>query len=428
MGISILWQSRKVIKEFLEVPISGCIVQLLGKIYSITQTIIILGNTTLEGTISGPVYDTDSVPSKKGSKIVMTGNSNMVSIQSTGNTSLGQIDCYRFALRNLALYTSGTGDVISIFATTTLMPRVGVFENIIISHANSSPGYSVKIAGGVYLRFEKMHLCYGKGVLFANTIAEQEFIWMRQISFASNNLTSCIEINQGHNIYLTEIDVNDSQIGVLLRAANNNSLYDIFMNRIIAVRCEKGFVFNAESGYINRIKVLDSAVFLKNMTGSIAIEFRKNGSFFTSSSVFDTIFIDKAGGSGHFTINDIGQSVTNCHFLNFRIPGGETFFCTLGVSGQNNELNFVNFQKSNVVLASGSGTTRTVNLVSANSPFPAKPVIIVNTNQKSPLVLPQQMLSEAFASYRLNLQLLLLEVFMYPIRLQVIIIMYSKIV
>ena len=36
--------------------VSGCRVQLLGKEYPITESIKMLGGTTLEGTIRGPIY------------------------------------------------------------------------------------------------------------------------------------------------------------------------------------------------------------------------------------------------------------------------------------------------------------------------------------------------------------------------------------
>ena len=372
--------------------ISGCTVQLLGKTYTVTQTINILGSTTLEGTICAPSYISDSAVSKTGTKIEMLASVLLINILTNGNTS-GSIDCYRFVLRNLALYTTGAGDIINITANGTLSPRHGILENLIISHYNSNPGYSVKIAGGSYIRLERIAVTGGKGFLLANPTnpsAFQEFIWMRQIAFNSTysaypNPPSNIEINQGNHIYLTEIDVNDAQIGILLKTAQpGRSIHNVYMQKITAIRCYKAFSFNANYEYMGKIKVLDSSIFLKNTNGSVAFEFLKTGSYNISDSVFDTTNIDKEGGSGHYTITDANTGVINCRFLNFRIPSGETYNCTLKGGTRNNELNFVNVQKSNTVTASGSGVTRTVNLVSNYSPFPAKPVVVVSTNQKIP--------------------------------------------
>jgi len=232
--------------------------------------------------------------------------------------------------------------------------------------------------------------------LFAKTNNDyvlQEFIWLRQIALNEHpsklyaNPTSCIEINQGNHIYLTEIDVNDAQNGIIVDnnvVDRNNAIHDIFMDKIAVVRCNKGFVFKASNYYINRIKVSDSSIFLKNADCCMAFEFLRKNEFNISDSVFDTIYIDKEGGSGHFSINDPDTGVINCRFLNFRLPPNQFYDCTLKVSNLNNELNFTNVKKSDTTSNySTSGLVYTITLAT-NSPFPANPVAIVSTNQKNP--------------------------------------------
>jgi len=396
--------------------VSGCRVILLGKTYNITQTIKILGNTTLEGTICGPSYTTDSDFSNIGTRIQTTGNALMIKIETDGNklALYATVDCYRFVLRNLALYTTGTGDVINIIATNNrinnvdtnpgkISPRHGILENLIIAHYHISvnesiPGHSIKISGGSYIRLERLAISGGQGIKLDNTFSYQEFIWMRQIALNTMNDVypnppSSIEINQGNNIYLNEIDVNDVQTGILLKTTSANSIHDIVMERLAVVRCNKALVFNAHAAYIGRIKLLDSTIYIKDTNGSMALEFLRSGGFNISDSVFDTIFIDKLGGSGHYTINDPNAGVVNCRFLNFRVPSDNSVLkCTLKVGNQNNELNFVNVKKSDTVTTSIiSGLVYTINLApfgmyTINSPFPdgANPVAIVSTNQKIP--------------------------------------------
>jgi hypothetical protein len=242
----------------------------------------------------------------------------MIKIETDGNKLVNSatVDCYRFVLRNIALYTTGTGDVINIIATNNtfivnntkintnpdkISPRHGILENLIISHHNSLPGHSIKIAGGAYIRMERMAITGGKGILLATTAIEgtyQEFIWMRQIALN----------------------------------AHPNKLYA-----------------NPSS------------------------------------------CIDSAGGSGHHSISDSNTAVQNSRFLNFRLPTNNTILgCTLKVGNQNNELNFANLKKSDTISnASVNGLIYTITLVpfgpyTINSPFPAKPVAIVSTNQKIP--------------------------------------------
>jgi hypothetical protein len=85
----------------------------------------------LEGTIKGPGLISDSVVSKYGIRISMSADSVLINIRTTGNTSTSDIDCYLFVLRNLVLYTIGTGNAISIqVLDSTLMPRQEFFYNI----------------------------------------------------------------------------------------------------------------------------------------------------------------------------------------------------------------------------------------------------------------------------------------------------------
>jgi hypothetical protein len=363
--------------------LSGGIVQLLGKDYKITQTISMLGGVTLQGTIKGPSYSSDSDVSKYGTKLLMSASSTVVDIRTTGKNA---IDCYRFTLKNLSLYTTGTGNVINIQAVGTLTPRQGVFSDIDISHNNTNPGYSIYMMGGSYIRFERINIVGGKGIKLDATSIIQEYIWFRQIalnaSSSYSNSPSCVEINSGGNIYLTEIDANDAQIGFLLKTSTSQSIHDIYMQRLSAIRCIRGFAFDAQQAYMGRLKLLDSVAYMRNTTGGIALEFKRSGNYNISDSVFDTIYIDKAGGSGHYTIYDTGNaSVISSHFLNFRVPPGYSYNCILGSS---NELTFVNIQKSGIFSGSGSGTSFAFQLTTNNSPFPAKPVVVVNTNQKVP--------------------------------------------
>jgi hypothetical protein len=366
--------------------LSGCVVQLLGKKYNITQTINMLGGVMLQGTIYGPTYPQDSLVSLYGTNILMNGNSTVVDIRTTGNDT-GDIDCYRFALKYLNLSTNGTGNVISIQSIgQTLTPRSGFFYELSISHTYTNPGYGIYMSGGSYIRFERISLTGGKGIKLNAISTYQEFIWFKQIAINSNSDTypnpdSCVEINSGNNIYLTEMDANDAQTGFLLKTTTANSLHDIYMERLAAVRCTKGYSFHANQTFITRIKLLDSTAYIRNTTGGIALHFTRDGTTNNiSDAVFDTINIDQVGGSGHYIIKEENASLVSGHFLNIRAPGS-IYNCTLRA---NNELTFVNIQKSGVYSGTGTATSRTINLVTNNSPFPGKPAVIVSTNQSSP--------------------------------------------
>jgi hypothetical protein len=116
-------------------------------------------------------------------------------------------------------------------------------------------------------------------------------------------------------------------------------------------------------------------------TGSGTINGNKTIFVAPPVQVFDNT-INFSGTWNLEKVYDTGNaSVINSHFLNFRVPSGYNYNCILG-SG--NELTFVNIQKSGIFSGSGSGTSFTFQLVTKNSPFPAKPIVIVNTNQKVP--------------------------------------------
>lgn len=371
--------------------VSGCVVQLLSKEYVVTESIIIRGGTTLEGTIKAPGLLDNSQVSKYGTKISASGNFNVIVIRTTGNGA-NDIDCYRYAIRYVTIFTSGTGNAINISAgvnTYHITPRQGVIEDIEIHHRNSNPGYGIYISGGSYLRFERISINDCKGIIFATTVevgTYQEFIWMRQIAIncdASIYPTpdACITINRGNNLYFTEIDVNDSKTGIWIKNTTaDHGIFSLFFDRIAAVRCNKGIWINTDTNYITRLQFSNINI-LSTGTNNKGIEFTRTAAaipdYYLADSVFENIITDYADSS-FFAIYDENGGLYNSRILNLRTDARTQLY-----SGRrNNQITFVGIPSSNVVTLSSGNTIQLTN----KSPFPANPIAVVSiVNQQVPL-------------------------------------------
>ena len=372
--------------------ISGCIVQLLGKTYNVTGSINILGGTTLQGTIAGPSLTSDSSVSKEGTVIYTASDINVLSIITTGNESTSDVDCYRFAIKDLTIRHAGSGTTetignsIFIDAPNTLPPRKGLISNIILKH-NTTNGYGIRVSGGSYIEFHNIHVRGGKGVKVTGNKL-QEFLWFNKVEIDSVNKTS-FEITHGNNIYLTEIDTNDSKIGLMINNETGET-FNVFVNRFNSARCTYGILIRTVTNYITRIKISEATIIQQIVpckptpVAGLCLE-RGSGSTYTiGSCIFENFSIDAVSlsNTAYRAIKDTNlNSVTGSKFTNIRTYDKIDLQTN---ASPNNQLTIINMQKGGVYKYGPTGNTYTQVLYSANSPLPGKPVVLVNTNQTIP--------------------------------------------
>ena len=391
----------------------GCIVQLLSKTYTITESIIIRGNTRLQGTIEGPGLTGDSVPSKNGTLITTTSNINILHIQSTGNSSASNIDCYRFAIKNIAIRHSGsnensttTGNSIYIESTASnreIIPRIGHISNLIIKHTTSDGqgitpyGYGIYVTGGSYIEFHNINIGYGKGVYITGNKL-QEFLWFNKVVISdikpptskSAELASAFEITHGNNIYLTEVDTNDSDVGLMINNSTGET-FNVFVNRINSVRCKYGIYLKTFSYYLTRIKISEATISQtssQDLSAVSALYFVKNAtsSPHIDNCIFDNINVDSSNlwNTGFRSIID-NNSIYNSKFLNIKTIDK----IALATATANNKLTVLNMQEGGVLRPGSSGSSfshdfYSNNTNSPNSPMPGKPVVVISTNKQTP--------------------------------------------
>jgi len=371
--------------------VSGCVVQLLSKTYTITSSITILGNNTLVGTIAGPSLPGGSAVSKDGTLIYTTSNINVLSIRTTGNTS-SDVDCYRFAIRNLAIRHAGSGTTetlgnsIFIEATSTLTPRNGLISNVIIRHTTSdgySPsanGYAIRVSGGSYIEFHSISIGSGKGVKVTGDKLN-EFLYFNKVTIGDVSVTS-FEITHGNNLYLTEIDTNDSTTGLLINNSTAET-FNVFVNRFNSVRCSYGIHLQTHTNYLTRIKVSEATIFQVSgqaKTPVSGIHFSKgvSNSFIVDNCLFENINVDTNASlmtsTTYRSINDNGN-LTNSRFTNIKLNER----VTLNSYGNNNELSILNMRRGHFYVPGGTNASSyQISLFANNSPLPGHPVVLVN--------------------------------------------------
>jgi hypothetical protein len=366
--------------------LTGCAVRLLSKTYNITDSIVIRGNTTLQGIIRAP-----GVPgfpsSTAGTLIYTTSNINMISIISTGQSGASDIDCYRFAIKDLTLRNSGNGNSIHIEATNVTVPRMGLISNLFITHTTAN-GYGMYISGGSYIEFHNLFVGAGKGVLVTGNKL-QEFLWFNKVVLGDVGFTTTsplrpsFEITHGNCLYLTEIDTNDSDIGLMI---NNNTgeTFNVFVNRFNSARCRYGIYLLANDNYMTRIKVSEAIIYQDNNPSRspiAALYFqRNNNQRFIENCVFENINVDSVDlDSTNFrAILDYNNCIYNSRFINIRT------WNKIDLSSSSDcQLTLLGMRQSWVYRPGGSGTTFTYNLT-ANSPYLSKPIVMVSTNKQVP--------------------------------------------
>jgi hypothetical protein len=369
--------------------LTGCIVQLLSKTYNITDSIVIRGNTTLQGTIKSsaiiPGFDT----SKAGTLINTTSSINMIKIETTGQSGSADIDCYRFAIKDLALRHSGSnddGNSIYINATGETVSRNGVISNLIIRHMNAN-GYGMYISGGSYIEFHNIEINGGQGVLVTGNKL-QEFLWFNKVYLGDNGTS--FEITHGNNLYLTEIDTNDSNIGLYInnRTEETNQTgetYNIFVNRLNSARCGYGIYLRTFENYMTRIKISEATIFQTNnqsISPIAALYFQKNNNqYFIDDCLFENINVDSVNldNTDFRAILDNNSSIYGSRFINIRT----TAKIDLNSSSGDCQLTLLDMRQGWVYKPGESNTAFTYNLTS-NSPYSGKPIVIVSTNKQVP--------------------------------------------
>lgn len=372
--------------------LTGCKVQLLGKKYMINQPIVIHGNTALEGTVMGPSQLSDSRPSQQGTVIEATGSINAINVETRGTQS--DLDCLRFWINNLNIRHLGTGTAINIFSTaadTFLTVRSGYITNIKIKQTDTG-GYGIRIEGGSYLKFDNISISGGLGVKVTARKNNEgkyvkyltEFLWFNKVALGDVKNTS-FEITQGNNLYLTEIDTNDSDTGLLI-SNETGGTFNVFVNRFNSARCVKGIHIKSYNDYITRIKVSEATILqtkvVRNGTNVYpiaALYFDRAADKFIGESIFENINIDALESdilSTYRGIMEVGNSLDKCKFINIRC-GRKTQL------RDSNQLTFMGIKQSGLYTANGGSTTYTIPL-SSNSPFPGKPIVMVNTNKNIP--------------------------------------------
>jgi len=377
--------------------ISGCIVQLLGKVYTITQTIQILGGTSLEGTIAGPSQPYDSLASQYGTVILASGTVDAINITTTNAIINGVpnpdfIDCYRFSLKNLTIRHTGSGIAVNIEAKTTKVPnneilaptpRAGILMNMRIQYTTTG-NYGIRVAGGSYIKFDTIYINGGKGILLTDNYL-QEFLWFDKVIV--NNVDGIsFEIKKGSYIYLTEVDTNDSDIGLMI---NTDGLgigtFNVFVNRFNSARCGIGIAVNASNVWITRLKISNSTIYQvadQPKTIIAGISLANYAGNYIADSIFENIDIDVIGtpNVNYYAINENWggtNCLTNCRFINIK-----TLEKTQ-LSDNKTQLIVANILQSGVYIASSVNSNQSFQLTN-KSPFPNKPVVIVSTNQLIP--------------------------------------------
>jgi len=379
--------------------ISGCIVQLLGKIYSITDTIVIRGNNKLQGTIHGPFQAGDSVVSKEGTVIFVPSgyNINAILVQTTGNSSTSDIDCYRFAIKDLTIRHSGSsttatlGNSIYIEATNVLTPRNGLISNILIQHTTSN-GYGIRVSGGSYIEFHNIGIGGGKGVIVTGEKL-QEFLWFNKIIFNSVSLTS-FEITHGNNIYLTEVDTNDSDVGLMINNSTGGT-FNVFVNRYNSARCAYGIILRIYNQYLTRIKVSEATIHqaygqAKTPVAAIYIDKGAHNSLTADNCIFENINVDSVSlfGTAYRAINDnnngnAATNITNSRFINIKTI--DKINLNTGSVWPNNQLSILSMIQGGILRPGVSSSSYTHTFyASPNSPLPGKPIVVVSTNTTIP--------------------------------------------
>lgn len=379
-------ESEKAINKALEFSnLTGCKVQLLGKKYMIKTPIIIRGNTALEGTVMGPSQLSDSASSQQGTVIEASGSVNAINIETQGTDS--NLDCLRFWINNLNIRHSGTGIVINIFSTagnTFTSVRSGYITNIKIRQENIG-GYGILVHGGSYLKFDNISINGGSGVKVSGDGMKKyvtEFLWFNKVLLGNVAETS-FEITQGNNLYLTEIDTNDSKIGLLI---NNDTgeTFNVFVNRFNSARCGIGIKLNASKYFMSRIKVSEATIHQTSSgitpVAALYFEKRPNSSNYVSECLFENINIDAIENqvpTGYRAIMEMGNSLEKCRFLNIRCGRKNQ------LQDSTSQLLLIGIKQSGIYTANGGINKYTIP-ITTSSPFPNKPIVMVQTNQNIP--------------------------------------------
>ena len=380
--------------------ISGCVVQLLSKTYNITTSITMRGNTTLQGTIWAPDSPPSSAsPSKYGTLISTSSIINMINIITNGQTAVTDIDCYRFAIKDLTLRHSGAtstqnlGNSIYIESTNTLhptnvdVPRTGIITNVKIRHTTVY-GYAIRVIGGSYIVFENIIINGGRGVSLAGNKL-QEFLYFNRVIL--NEVTeNSFEITHGNNIYLNEIDTNDSVIGLLINNQTGET-YNVFVNRFNSVRCAYGIYMMTFNNYLTRIKVSEASIYQElgqPKTPNSALFFTKgiSNSYIIDNCIFENINVDAISLSNtNFRAIRDNNNVYGSRFINIKTSDK----IDLHTSGNyNNQLTILGMKQGGIERpAPGSivNNSYTFDLYASNSPLPEKPVVLVSSNQTIPI-------------------------------------------
>jgi len=345
----------------------GCRVILLPIDYRIDNKIQILGGTKLEGTFARSPFGT-----YRGTNIISSINSSNPAMLIETNATTG-VDCYRFEISNINIDYAGTGTAIEIKTNTNDVPRNGSISNMSMY---CPKGHGIVINCGSYIRIENIHMAVAKGVkLTGNSL--MEFIWMRQICIGSRTGFSAykgnaIEINKGNNIYLTEIDTNDLQAGIVLENSAAN-LFNVFVTRFNTVRCVEPIKMNANN-WITRIKFSEVTI-SSDTTTSNAILFNRSGIYGFTECTFDNVNIDYLP-AGAYAINDSPSCLSHCSFTNIRTGGSK-----IQLGGNNL---FTQAEKKQADVFTGNTNITQQISISSSSPFSRIPIVIVNTNQTIP--------------------------------------------
>lgn len=344
----------------------GYIVKLLPKNYIISSPVLMKSGVRLIGTSVGR-YDRNL---ERGTRIIGNGLSTIISAHGSNDIS----GCLQFEISNLTIKANGaSSNGITFSSTNNLVPRDFIIKNVFFEQCT---GYALKLDCFSYGTFENINIWGGKGVIITNDIlvsTYREFGWFKRIYINGCSNTS-FEINAGNNLYIENLDVNDSLKGLYINALND--IYNVFFNNINCVRCNTSIDMYAYNRYLNRISFDGVTICPNSVINNANIYFHRNNSYNLSQITFNKVNIEIDNQTDQYDI--YGDNIIYSEFTNIRCYKKVLLTDTCKFL-----LNTIPQSGKSFISGNGSNKLFVIN-ISNNSKFWANPEIAVNTNQKIP--------------------------------------------
>ena len=380
--------------------IGGNKIQLLSKVYYLSQTLQLYSGTIIEGTIMGAM-DRNKI---QGTRLEFNLYGAKAMSFDTKSGDNYKTTCYKFRLSNLFIINTYQSDsdnslfgyeypnTIGISFTsddTATAPRNGTLENIMFYGFYTA----IQINALSYVKFENISIsCCKNGIVIDNNNSGKyiEFGWFNRIVINNLNIpvgssiandVIGIEINSGNNLYFNEIDINDCNIGLYFNSLA--SLHTIFVNRMNVIRCNTCTYFHMEKSHITRVKISEVTMKYGACTrngGTSTKEFYYGFKFDRTSpyTISTCSFVDIAdtecySNSSYKAIEINEISLDTCVLDRMRILNPMTKVNAV------RKLGILNFQPSGEITIPAQSNTGTVNLCNYN---------IFNDSLPTPTIIP----------------------------------------